>query len=84
MKKTAPKSPELFNHDYNFENKNDSLSSQKLNKGIIPSIFYNHFMVGTNNEYFLNYKKNYLKSSVTQRNKNKMVTIIYYSPKPQF
>ena len=85
MKEIVPKTPELFNHDYNYENKKDSfLSSEKLNKGIIPAVFYNHLMVSENNKYLLNAKKKYLKSSITQRNKNKMLTIIYYSPKPQY
>ena len=58
MKEIAPKTPELFNHEYSFnlENKNDSFSSEKLNKGNIPIVFYNHFMVCDN--YFLNNKKN--------------------------
>ena len=81
MRENPPKSPELFFHLYTLKNKNkffkenDSFGIIKYEK--IPNIFYNHFLF-TEKKNFLNYK--YKKISMTQRNKNKLLTIIYYSP----
>ena len=81
MRESPPKSPELFFHLYTMNNKrklfkeNDSFGIIKNDK--IPNIFYNHFLF-TENKYFLNYR--YKKISMTHRNKNKLLTIIYCSP----
>lgn len=81
MKASPPKEPELFLHVYNFKNRNilfkNNETSSILNKGNIPNVYYNHLMISK--EYFLFNKCNYNKISLTQRNKNKLLTIIYYS-----
>ena len=86
MKEFAPKIPELMNHEFNLRNKNilDNKSNEtfgELNKGTIPIIFYNHVMITENSTKIGNKKNKYLKSSITQKNKKKLLTIIYYSPK---
>ena len=80
MKELAPKLPESMNHEFNLQNKNivDKKSNEtfgELNKGTIPIIFYNHLLINENK------KNKYFKSSITQKNKKKLLTIIYYSPK---
>ena len=80
MRESPPKSPELFFHLYTLKNKtkffkeNDSFGIIKNDK--IPNIFYNHFLF-TEKKCSLN---KYKKISITQRNKNKLLTIIYCSP----
>ncbi len=72
LKKMPPNVPELFNHNYNLENINNSKTYGEINNEKISIIFYNHLML-TNCKYF--------KSSITTRNKKKMLTVIYYTPK---
>ena len=84
LKEIPPKLPDLFNYEYNLENKNaiNNNSNEaigQLNKGIIPISFYNHFMININNNKQSNNNK-YYKSSITHRNKKKVITLIYYSP----
>lgn len=84
MKESPTIIPEIFNHVYNICNKNFLFQDNKnfgiLYKGIIPSIFYNHLMININNKLSTG-KCKYIKNSITQRNKNKLLTYIYYSPK---
>ena len=83
MKEYPPKMPDLFDHIYNIYNK-DCLIKNKtlsiLDKDIIPNVFYNHLMINVNNKILKNRCK-YISSSITQRNKKKLITFIYYSPK---
>ena len=85
MNKNMPKIPDLFNHEFNLQNKNISNNYNKafeqINKEIIPNSFYNHLMFSENNNNIINNKKKCFKTSLTERNKNKLLTIIYYSPK---
>ena len=89
MKKCPPKLPDVFKHKHNFDNNGIGTKSNctygQLSKGIIPNIFFGHWMVDCNQNYkgFRNKEKknkNFFKSSVTQRNKKKLLTIIYYAP----
>lgn len=84
MKESPTIIPEIFNHVYNIYNKNflfqDNENFGILYKGIIPSVFYNHLMININNKLSTG-KCKYIKNSITQRNKNKLLTYIYYSPK---
>ena len=81
LKEYPPKKPELYNHEYKLSNKLKLFKENEkfgiLNKDIIPNIFYNHFMIGVNNKKF---KKNCI-YTITQRNKKKLITIVYYLPK---
>ena len=84
MKKSPPKIPGLFFHNYNFE-ENETISKSnetfgKLNKDIVPITFYGHLMINKSGKKIINNCKKYMKTSITQRNKNKLLTIIYYSP----
>ena len=86
MKEIAPKLSELMNHEFNLRNKNilDNKSNEtfgQLNKDTIPIIFYNHLMITENRTKIGNKKNKYFKSSITQKNKKKLLTILYYSPK---
>ena len=85
MLEKPPNIPNLYEHDYNLQNKNINISETfgELNKETVPIIFYNHLMVIENRNNFPNNKKTYFKASITHRNKKKMLTIIYYSPKQQ-
>lgn len=83
MREKPPIKPELFSHLYIFNNKK-TLCKENENflikqKGRIPNVFYNHFLIN-NNIYNFDNKYNYNKISMTQRNKNKLITIIYYTP----
>lgn len=84
MKESPTKIPEIFNHVYNMYNKNILLKDNEnfsiLFKGIIPNVFYNHLMININNKFSTG-KCKYIKNSITQRNKKKLLTYIYYSPK---
>ncbi len=84
MKECAPKMPDLFNHEYNIYSKDCLLkkneTSSVLKKGIIPNVFYNHLMININNK-ITNNKCKYISNSITQKNKKKLITIIYYAPK---
>ena len=83
MKEKPPKLPELFFHDYNFSGKLIEKSNEtfgKLNREIIPVAFYNHLVINEESKKLVNNKNKYYRTSLTQRNKNKMLTVIYYSP----
>jgi hypothetical protein len=83
MKEYPPKMPDLFDHAYNLYNKDCLIKNRTINildKGRIPNVFYNHLMVNINNKISKN-KCKYISSSITQRNKKKLITFIYYSPK---
>lgn len=83
MIENPPTMPSIYDHDYNLQNKKISETYGDLNKDTVPIVFYNHLMVGDNKKYFKNNKMKYVKTSVTHRNKKKMLTIIYYSPKQE-
>ena len=83
MKERPPKVNELFLHDYSFNEKLIDKSNEtfgKLNKETIPIAFYNHLMISDKSEKSFNNKHKYFRTSITQRNKRKLLTIIYYSP----
>lgn len=81
MKEFPPKVPEFLNHDLNLENVNKTNTYGNLNKEKIPHVFYNHLMLSNDYNNDLSVKKRYLKASVTKRNQNKILTIVYYTPK---
>ena len=74
MKKYAPKIPDIYDHKYNLND--DKISKNetygKIMNGKIPHIVYNHLMIKK--------KKSYVKTCFTQRNKKKLLTIVYFSP----
>lgn len=85
MKEYPPNKPGLYAHDYNLAKENDidkkSESFGTMNRDTVPIIFYNHLMIGRKGDIKnVNNKKRYLKTSITQRNKKKLLTIIYCSP----
>ena len=79
MKKLPPKLPEVLNFETFMQNKSKGTKSietyGQLSKGKIPNIFFGHLMVNCSIR-----KNRYLRSSMTQRNKNKLLTILYYKP----
>ncbi len=83
MKEIAPKLPIMYSHDYNLENNTPMYKGSetlgKMNRDKVPVCFYNHLMFCNNNK-LVKCKNKYSKTSLTQRNKNKLLTIIYYSP----
>ena len=83
MKTIPPKQSELFLHIYNLRNRNILFKNNEtvgiLNKGNIPIVFFNHLMIEEKYVIFNNNKCKYNRISLTQRNKNKLLTIIYYS-----
>ena len=83
MKEIPPKLPIMYSHDYNLENNTPmdkgSETLGNMNRDRVPVCFYNHLMICNNNK-IVKYKNKYSKTSLTQRNKNKLLTIIYYSP----
>ena len=81
LKEIPPKVPEIFNHNYNLENINKANTYGVLNKEKVPIIFYNHLMLSSDKINFLQNKNKFFKTLITKRNKNKMLTIIYYTPK---
>jgi len=79
--KTGPcRLPNLYSHDYNLKNNSimekDNETLGKVNRDTIPITFYNHLMI-IGNKKIVNNKN---KISITQRNKRKLLTIIYYFP----
>ena len=78
MNESAPRLPELFSKVYNLSQKKilfkDNDSFGILNKDNIPNVFYNHLINCENN------KNKYNKILMIERNKKKLLTIIYYSP----
>ena len=89
MKKCPPKLPDVFNHEHNLRNNGIGTKSNcaygQLSKGLIPNVFFGHWMVDCNQSYIGFSKKDkknkkFFRSSATQRNKKKLLTIIYYAP----
>jgi hypothetical protein len=83
MKGKPPKLPEIFFHDFTFNEQLMAKSNEtfgKLNQGTIPIAFYNHLMISEENKKFIYKKSKYFRTSATQRNHKKLLTIIYYSP----
>ena len=84
MKEEPPKIPELFSHNYKLKNNNIiekyNETCEKLDRGTIPITFYGHIMTSENKIKNINNRNKYHKSSITQRNKNKLITIVYFSP----
>ena len=81
MKQFPPKVPEILNLNLNLENISKTNTYGKLNKETLPHVFYNHLMLSNDYNKDLSVKKSYFKASVTKRNKNKILTIVYYTPK---
>ena len=83
MRKIAPKASELFYHIYNIKNINiyfkDNETLGNLNKDTIPNVFYNH-MIYNREHVIFNNKCKYLKTCIVQRNKKKLLSVIYYFP----
>jgi hypothetical protein len=83
MKGKPPKLPEIFFHDFTFNEQLMVKSNEtfgKLNQGTIPVAFYNHLMISEENKKLIYKKSKYFRTSATQRNNKKVLTIIYYSP----
>ena len=83
MKEKPPKLPDLFFHDYTFNDKLIVKSNEtfgKLNQDTIPVAFNNHLMINEKDKKFVNKKHKYFRTSATQRNAKKLLTVIYYSP----
>jgi len=83
FRKNPPKPSELFNHVYIINNINiftkENETLGKLNRDIIPNVYYNHMIYNRYNSKFNN-KCKYLKTCIVQRNKKKLLSIIYYVP----
>jgi hypothetical protein len=83
MKKSPPKVPDIFYHIYFFNNEKALTKENEifgtLNRENVPNIFYNHLFYNINKPSYTCRLKN-KKISLTQRNKKKLLTIIYYSP----
>ena len=83
MRERPPKTPEMFYNSFLLINKkilfkeNNCYGAVKKDK--LPNVFFNHFLLSDNKYKFPNRYK-YNKISITQRNKNKLLTIIYFSP----
>ena len=72
LKINPPKLPNIYNHDYDLKNLDNNETFGKINKGTIPVVFFGHLMSEK--------KKTFNRLSTTQRNKKKLLTIIYYTP----
>ena len=73
-----PKISLLYNHKYllEYNTKNIFLNNnsyKKINRSVIPNIFYNHIMIKNN-------KAKIRKISTTNRIKGKLLTIVYFIP----
>ena len=81
MRKTPPKKPQIFDDIYILKSNNTlSKGNESLgivNKWKIPHVFYDHLFY--NGKKTIN-KCKYNKTSITHRNKKKLITIIYCSP----
>ena len=79
-----PNAPSLYKYECDLSS--DLVLDKKgenygtINKGKVPISFYNHLITGKEQK-ISNYKNKYLKTSITHRNKNKILTIVYYSRK---
>ena len=82
MKKSPPKVPDIFHHIYFFNNEKTLTKENEifgtLNRENVPNIFYNHLFSNINKSSTCRFKNR--KISLTQRNKKKLLTIIYYTP----
>ena len=80
FKEKPPKLPQLYFHDYLYENKNifsnlnESVGDINIYKNV-QNIFYNHLITNKKDD-----KVNYLIASTNQRFRGKVLTYIYYSP----
>jgi hypothetical protein len=75
MKKNPPQIPGIYSHDFNLKNIKNNLINEtygEIYQGKVPNIFFGHFMSIKNRPA--------KKSCMTQRHKQKLLTIIYYSP----
>ena len=75
----------LFLHDYNYKNEKNFVSVNNTVGKIsgaskIPNVFYNHLMVTKNIKNVNNKEISSCCTSVTKRCKEKLLSIIYYSP----
>ena len=81
MKQNPPKEPQIYEHVYNLRNRNalfkENETLSALNKDNIPIVFYDHMFFNEKKKYK---KCKYSKTSITLRNKKKLITLIYYSP----
>ena len=66
MKKYAPKLPELLNYKQNLDYKKD--------RSNILNIFFGHLKIKEK------INKKYIKTCLTQRTKQKLLTYVYYKP----
>ena len=84
MKEKPPKLPDILFHDYILKSNNIiekyNETCEKLDRGTIPITFYGHIMTSENKIKNINNRNKYHKTSITQRNKNKLITIVYFSP----
>jgi hypothetical protein len=78
-----PKLPQLYNYEYKINNKKafskDNETLALLNIGNIPNVFYNHLMINKRSSLFFS-KYRYNRILMKKRNKNKLLSIIYYYP----
>ena len=80
FKENPPKLPQLYFHDYLYENKNifsnlnESVGDINIYKNV-QNIFYNHLITNKKDD-----KVNYLIASTNKRFRGKVLTYIYYSP----
>lgn len=74
MKKSPPKLPELFYPEYDLnKNKNPKKETYgDISECKVPNTFFCHLLTKK--------EKKYIRSCMTQRNKKKLLTIVYYSP----
>lgn len=83
MRERPPKIPEMFYNPYISINKKilfkENNSYGVIKKDKLPNAFFNHFLL-SDNKYKFHNRYNYNKIFITQRNKNKLLTIIYLSP----
>ena len=79
LNKFAPKLPELLNYEQNFEPKANNYSNEysSLKKIKVLNVFFGHLMT-VKEKKFKN--KKYIKTSITQRTKEKLLTYVYYKP----
>ena len=84
LKPYPPKSPLLYGDKYKISGNEEGTFNnyyKKMNRSIIPHAFYNHIMINDNrnNIIFCHNQKNKT-ICLTNRNKGKLITILYYSP----
>ena len=84
LKEYPSNKPNLYNNIYTLSEDNLSYFSKrndyaKINKFTIPTVFYNHLMIKTNEN-----NKFYITCSITKRTKGKLITYIYYYPQRKY